>query len=84
MSAYLGRFGRPADSRQRCGLSRSALYEMSLEDPAIFRKNKGQTLVDFDRVEHNILKLPIAKKQTKEKRGRPRKHAAADHVISST
>ena len=64
-STATGRFGRPADSRQRCGLSRSALYEMSLIDPAIFRKNGGQTIVDFQRVDRNLSKLPIAKKQPK-------------------
>jgi hypothetical protein len=63
----VGRFGRPADSRQRCGLSRTALYEMASIDPAIFRKNGNATIVDYQRVDRNLSKLPLAEiKQTKD------------------
>ena len=59
-STGLPRWGRPADSPQRCGLSRTALYNMATVDPAIFRKNGHVTIVDYHRVDRNLSKLPRA------------------------
>jgi hypothetical protein len=46
---------------------RGPLYEMASIDPAIFRKNGNATIVDYQRVDRNLSKLPLAEiKQTKD------------------
>jgi hypothetical protein len=40
---------------------------MASIDPAIFRKNGNATIVDYQRVDRNLSKLPLAEiKQTKD------------------
>jgi hypothetical protein len=59
-STALPRFGRVSDSKSRCGLSRSTLYEIAADYKDIFRKHGNVTIVDYHRVERVLENLPLA------------------------
>lgn len=59
-STALPRFGRVKDSKSRCGLSRSTLYEIAADDQGVFRKHGNVTIVDYHRVDRILEKLPPA------------------------
>jgi hypothetical protein len=54
------RWGRPGISKQRCGLSRSELYVIATENKGVFRKRGAATIVDYDKVDQILAKLPDA------------------------
>ena len=59
-STGLPRFGRPAQSKERCGLPRSTLYEVAAQNKGVFKKLNGKTIVDYGRVDSILAKLPDA------------------------
>jgi len=51
------RWGRPGQSKQRCGISRSFLYEIAREHQ-IFKKYGAATIVDYGKVDKILSRLP--------------------------
>jgi hypothetical protein len=54
------KFGRIPDAAARCGLSRSALYELAARHSGLFRKYNSATLVDFTLLDEILAGLPPA------------------------
>jgi hypothetical protein len=55
------RFGRIPAAKAHTGLSRSSLYSIAAENPGLFVKFKGATLVDFAKLDQILDQLPHAK-----------------------
>jgi len=54
------RFVRVPAAAERCGLSRSKLYEVARDNPGLFRKVGGATMVDLEMLDRVISKFPVA------------------------
>jgi hypothetical protein len=54
------KFGRIPDAAARCGLSRSALYELAEKHRGLFRKYGSATIVDFGLLDRILADLPPA------------------------
>jgi len=54
-------WGRPSQSKEKCGMPRSILYEIAREHKGVIKKLNNASYVNYSRVNQIIAALPDAK-----------------------
>jgi hypothetical protein len=59
-----GDWGRPSQSKEKCGMPRSKVYEIAREHKGIIKKLGAASYVNYGRINEIIAALPDAKLPT--------------------